>query len=181
MSFGEYALEPLPITDGPKWVIPMKVTGRESFLLFAGWTIQATEIASYVSPLFQAHRLFREHWHGSEIVWAGDFNAGVLFDRPSGRYKFRDFIAELEAAGIRSLYHEHFRADHGAESHKTFFHNHHEERAHHIDYVFASGGVRERGFSLTLGSFAEWARHSDHVPVVCDLFSNHAGVSTCEQ
>ncbi|MEQ1858424.1 MAG: endonuclease/exonuclease/phosphatase family protein [Chthoniobacteraceae bacterium] len=178
MSFGDYALEPLPISDGPKWVIPLKVTGRESFLLFAVWTIPVIEIASYVLPLFQAHRLYREHWHESEVVWAGDFNANVLFDRPSRRYKFRDFIVELEADGIRSLYHEHFKNDHGAEARKTFYHYHHEERAHHIDYVFASGGVRQHGFSLTLGSFAEWARHSDHVPVVCDLFVDHAAVST---
>ena len=43
----------------------------------------------------------------------GDFNANVIFDKPSRRYKFRDFVGELEADGIQSLYHEQCVCEHG--------------------------------------------------------------------
>ncbi len=68
------------------------LTCRRSFILFAVWTVPVVEMASYVLPLVQAHQLYKPHGNGSETVWAGDFNASVLFDTPSRRYKFRDFV-----------------------------------------------------------------------------------------
>lgn len=169
MSFGEYVVERLEAVETPKWVVPLRVIGPQSFILFAVWTIPTVD-GSYVMPLLKAHRLYQQHWSGSEIVWAGDFNASVLFDKPHRRYKFRDFIAELEADGIRSLYHDQFNCEHGLEPHKTFFLYHHESRSHHIDYIFASSRVRESGYSITTGSFDDWTQHSDHIPMTCDLF-----------
>lgn len=174
MSFGEYIVAPLEIIDGPNWVVPMRVTGPHSFILFAVWTIPTPDLGSYVFPLVKGHRLYQEHWHGSDVVWAGDFNASVLFDRPSRRYKFRNFVEELEADGIRSLYHDQFNAAHGEETHKTFFLQRNEARPHHIDYIFASAEIRQQGFDIKTGSFTEWGGHSDHMPVICELFTDGA-------
>ena len=133
------------------------------------WTVPAGDLRSYVLPLMEAHRLYQQHWPGTEIIWAGDFNASVLFDKPSRRYKFQDFVGELKADGILSLYHEQFACEHGQEPHKTFFLYARETRGHHIDYLFASSGFRQSGCSINPGSFAEWATRSDHVPIICDF------------
>jgi exonuclease III len=170
LSYGDYAVEPHPDYDlRHRWVVPLRVSGPASFLLFAVWTVPHTDSRSYVLPLFEAFEHYRPLTEASEAVWAGDFNASFVFDRPSRRYKFRDFVDLLSGYGFRSLYHEQRGCPHGDEPEETFYLYHHADRGYHIDYIFASNGFRPSTFSVAVGTHATWARQSDHMPLICEF------------
>ncbi len=86
-------------------MVPVKVSGPVSFLLLAVWTLPVESNGSYVQPLFEALALYKNLFVDTPVVWAGDFNSNFLFDRPNRKYKFRDFVSELEKLDIKSLYH----------------------------------------------------------------------------
>ena len=46
----------IPVT--PKKIVPVRVTGPKTFILFAVWTVPAGDLRSYVLPLIEAHRLY---------------------------------------------------------------------------------------------------------------------------
>jgi exonuclease III len=171
LSYGEYAIEPHP-GEPPRhrWVIPLRVSGPVSFLLLAVWTVPKAGSRSYVQPLFEAFEQYSPLAGASEVVWAGDFNASLAFDRPSRRHKFGEFVRLLESRGLRSVYHEQRACPHGEEPEATFYQHHHADRGHHIDYIFASAGLQAFGFRVDVGAHATWARQSDHVPVACEFF-----------
>lgn len=170
LSYGDYAAEVHPDYDPSlRWVVPLRVTGPASFLLFAVWTVPHSVSRSYVRTLFDAFEYYRPLAKSSEAIWAGDFNASFNFDRPSRHYNFRDFVCLLDSQGLRSLYHEHRGCPHGDEPEKTFYHYHHAERGYHIDYIFASSGFQPSTYSVAVGTHAAWAHQSDHMPLICEF------------
>ncbi len=175
VSYGDYTLEVHPTYDSShKWIIPLSVSGPRSFVLFAVWTLPLGDYSGqYVRPLLEALETYKELIATSESVWAGDFNSNFVFDKPSRRYQFKDFVAILGQHGIHSLYHRQHKSEHGKESHDTFFLYHHADKGHHIDYIFAAESFYPYGFSLSIGSHSEWSKRSDHAPLVCD-FPAHA-------
>ena len=106
---------------------------------------------------------------GALVIWAGDFNASFAFDRPSRRFKFRDFVGLFDQHGFRSLYHEQRGCQHGDEPEDTFYLYHHAERGFHIDFMFASSGFQPSTFDVSVGSHTDWARQSDHMPLICEI------------
>jgi exonuclease III len=170
LSYGDYTFELHPSYDPRhRWIVPVSVSGPISFLLFAVWTVPHSDSRSYVHPLFEAFEHYKSLIETSDAIWAGDFNASFAFDRPSRRYKFRDFVSLLDRYGFRSLYHEQRGCQHGDEPEDTFYLYHHAERGFHIDYMFASNGFQPSTFSLSVGSHVTWMRRSDHVPLICEL------------
>jgi endonuclease/exonuclease/phosphatase family metal-dependent hydrolase len=107
------------------------------------------------------------------VVWAGDFNQNVLWDKASSPFNFRPFVNQLSEVGLNSVYHQTHGCDHGRELDPTFYLHHREERAYHIDYVFASRPLIEAGASAKFGRHEEWAGYSDHMPLFCS-FANPA-------
>ncbi len=166
-SFGNYQFEVLPIFN-PKhrWVIPLKVTGAKSFILLAVWAMPNSETRSYVQPLFDALEEYGENIYSDGIYIMGDFNANFIFDRPNKIYKFQNLVGNLHERGIRSLFHEQHGAEHGKEDQKTFYMYHHEDKGYHIDYIFGGRNVSKGSFNVTLGSFSDWHKYSDHVPLI---------------
>ena len=120
------------------------------------------------SPLFEAFEHYKPLIGTSDAIWAGDFNASFAFDRPSRRFKFRDFVSLFTQHGFRSLYHEQRGCQHGDEPEDTFYLYHHAERGFHIDFMFASSGFQPSTFGVSVGSHTDWARQSDHMPLICE-------------
>jgi exodeoxyribonuclease-3 len=156
VSYGDYALTVHPDYDPRhQWIAPLSVSGPLPFVLFAVWTLPLGQRGGrYVRPLFEAFDSYGSLIQDSQVVWAGDFNASFVFDTPSRKYKFRDFVALLSRTGLHSLYHLHHMCDHGEEPDETFFLHHRADRGFHIDYVFASDGLHPDGMD---------------VPVICDI------------
>ena len=157
-------LEPLPQLDGtPKFCYPVQVSGQQSFLLLAIWTLKTAE-HTYVEALFRVIETYRELIEAQATVIAGDFNSNSRFDRdyPADR-NHTSFVERLSLLGLESAYHLFFCEKQGAETRPTFFHFHHEDKPHHLDYVFLprSWTVAE----VSVGTFADWAGKSDHRPV----------------
>ena len=166
-SFGDYQFEVLPIFN-PKhrWVVPLKVSGSRSFILLAVWAMPNSDTGSYVQPLFNALEEYGESIHTGEIYIMGDFNANFIFDRPSRIHKFQDLVGDLRAKGIRSLFHEQHGTEHGREAQKTFYMYHHEDKGYHIDYIFGGENVKNGSFDVSIGSFSDWHKYSDHMPLI---------------
>jgi hypothetical protein len=175
VSYGDYMLDVHPSYDSShQWIIPLSVSGPKPFVLFAVWTLPLGGYSGrYVRPLLEAFETYKELMANSESVWAGDFNSNFVFDKPSRRYKFRDFVSLLGQSGIHSLYHHQYNCEHGAEPHKTFFLYHHVDRGYHIDYVFAADSFHPQGFNVSIGSHLDWSKHSDHAPLICDISTAH--------
>lgn len=177
ISYGDYVLKVHPSYDPRhQWIVPLSISGPTTFDLFAVWTLPlGNHGGRYVRPLFEAFETYKSVINLSEVVWAGDFNSSFLFDTPSRRYKFRDFVALLNQYGVHSLYHHQRKCGHGEEPEETFYLHHHADRGHHIDYVFASDAFHSHGLSVSIGSHSEWSKRSDHVPLVCDIVGVSAG------
>ncbi len=120
LSYGDYNLEIHPSYDpSHQWIVPLTVSGPTSFVLFAVWTLPRGGYSGrYVRPLLEAFESYKELMTSSEAIWAGDFNSNFIFDRPSRRYKFRDFVALLGQNGFHSLYHHQHGCEHGEEPHR---------------------------------------------------------------
>jgi exonuclease III len=171
ISYGDYALEVHPSYDPcHQWIVPLSVSGPVDFVLLAVWTLPVGNLGGrYVRPLFEAFESYASLMDSSEVVWAGDFNSSFVFDTPSRRYKFRDFVALLNRKGLHSLYHLQRRCEHGEEPDETFYLHHHADKGYHIDYVFTSDRFHQHGVDVSVGSHSEWSQRSDHVPLVCEF------------
>jgi hypothetical protein len=170
ISYGDYELKVHEAYEGRhRWVVPLKVSGPRSFLLFAVWTLPDQRSRSYVQPLIEALHDYEALLDSGEAIWAGDFNSNFVFDRPSRRHKFADFVGLLAKQEIHSIYHRTNGCGHGDEADKTFYHYHHHDKGHHIDYIFASKSLHQHGCEVAVGTYADWAQSSDHVPLICTI------------
>ncbi|MGB8170918.1 MAG: endonuclease/exonuclease/phosphatase family protein [Chthoniobacteraceae bacterium] len=176
ISYGDYSVDVHPGYDpSHEWIVPLSVSGPTPFILFAVWTVPLGKWGGrYVRPLLAALETYKNAMNGSEIVWAGDFNSNYIFDKPGRRFKFCDFVAILREQGLHSVYHHHRGCEHGEEPDKTFYLHHNAEKGYHIDYVFASERLLPHGVDVSIGSHADWAKRSDHAPLVCDFLSESA-------
>jgi exodeoxyribonuclease III len=173
-SYGDYAFEVHPSFDPRhQWIVPLSVSGPMAFVLFAVWTLPlGSHGGRYVRPLFEAFEFYKPIIDNSEVIWAGDFNSSFVFDKPSRRYKFRDFVLLLGKHGLHSLYHHQHKCEHGEEPDETFYLHHKADKGHHIDYVFATEKLHPHGIEVSIGSHAEWSKRSDHAPLICDFFEH---------
>jgi len=121
ISYGDYALEVNPSYDSRyQWVVPLSVSGPVGFVLFAVWTLPFGGYGGrYVRPLLEAFDFYKPMLDNSEVIWAGDFNSNFVWDTPSRRYKFRDFVSLLSQRGLHSLYHHQRKCEHGEEPDNT--------------------------------------------------------------
>jgi exonuclease III len=184
VSYGKYSLKVhADYEPRHEWIVPLVVSGPMTFVLFAVWTIPlGSQGGRYVRPLFEALESYEHLIRDTPSVWAGDFNANVIWDTPRRPYKFREFADRLAAHDIRSIYHEERGCEHGKETDPTFYLHHRVNRPYHLDFVFASRRLRPGGVRISIGSHEEWAKHSDHTPLICDFArrtpSRHAVVRT---
>lgn len=155
--------------DLPSYVHPLRVTGPESFLLWAVW---ACNIGAdrYVRGTHRAIDTSRRLFRSGPSVMLGDFNSNAIWDRehPADR-SHSALVAKLAELGLASSYHAHHREPHGAESRPTFFEYRHAHRPYHIDYCFLPASWSGRIAGVTVGAHADWAQQSDHMPIIVDL------------
>lgn len=156
-------------TNLPRYVLPLRVTGPESFLLWAVWACHH-EADIYVRGTHRAVDSSRRLLGSGPNVILGDFNSNAIWDREHPADESHSaLVRKLAALGLSSSYHAHFAEPHGAESRPTFFEYRHEHRPYHIDYCFVPTAWVGRITSVAVGVHTEWARSSDHMPLIVDL------------
>ena len=143
-----------------KDVIPVAVTGKHNFTLFACWAKK---------ELYYIHGITNslEEYMGSisgDILIAGDLNANQIW-RGDEDPDYTKFIGILEKEGIRSCYHEWCKEEHGKETRNTHYFRRDPDRGFHIDYCLASQNLLNCLAHVEIPEYGTWIEYSDHVPL----------------
>ena len=170
-----YKLRALPtVTDVPKFVFPVEVTGPESFSLLAVWS-KGGQKYRYVMGVVKAVQCYRELFESTPTVVIGDLNSNAIWDRlhPEG-LNHSALISLLSELGLLSSYHHFYGESQGSESKPTCYLLWNKDRPYHIDYCFIPKAWASRIQAVAVGSYDEWKSHSDHRPLFVDLSQGEA-------
>ena len=166
---------------GYQWVMPVHVTGPAHIRLLAVWDMNHRGRGHQAARQSGACRASIPHYdqflsgEADITVISGDFNNSVVWDTPSKRAKFGDFMDQLEARGFSSAYHSYLDSERGAEDHPTLWWLKNVNTTYHIDYTFVS--PPEAVHAVEMGAHADWIAHSDHSPMTVELRTHRrAGV-----
>jgi hypothetical protein len=165
-----YRLSRLPAKARiPKYVVPVQVTGPESFTLLAVWS-KANQRYRYVTAVIKALQRYRALFTGSPVVVMGDLNTNLFWDshHPAGE-NHSALMDLMEDLGLVSAYHHFFGEAQGCETRPTCYLLWKRERPYHLDYCFVPRSWASRIRRVDVGSYEEWQRHSDHRPLLVEL------------
>ena len=154
-----------------KMIIPIEVTGGDfDFNLFAVWANNPTDKdGQYVEQVWKAVNHYHELLSGAPCILAGDFNSNTIWDRKHRAGNHTDVVKYLADRDIHSAYHLHHPQVQGSEQHPTFYLYKHADKPYHLDYCFMSGELAKRIKTVEIGNLDNWAKYSDHVPVIVTL------------
>ena len=152
-----------------KWIIPLDVSGPESFTLLAVWAWQPKggKTPGYVRVIRKALAEHPEWLSHGPVVMAGDFNSHWKWDAAPTN-DFASLVANLSDHGLRSAYHLKHPESEGSEE-PTFHQNKKPSQPHHIDYIFIPAIWKTRLKSLEVGPSKYWLDFSDHCPLTADI------------
>lgn len=160
---GAYRLARLPMAQLPNCVVPVRVTGPQSFTLLAVWTWPAP---SYIKAFLNGLAAYAALLGSGPAVVAGDFNGNPMFDKPGRGLKWGAGFSTLREAGLVSAYHHVHGLEFGAERHATHHFLRKPERPFHIDFCFVPQTWAEGGLRAEIVSGPEWRLLSDHFPLL---------------
>jgi endonuclease/exonuclease/phosphatase family metal-dependent hydrolase len=149
------------------YFLPVKI---DDLLLINVWAFngRASKFGEDSSGyLLDALNHYKELIKGSaHLIVAGDFNNGPQWDRPGHKNNFKDINQSLNELGLHSAYHQFSGESFGEESKGTHFHQRNPDKPFHIDYIYSTlNAIR----SVEVGSFSDWSKFSDHVPVTAEF------------
>ncbi len=156
-------------TNLPRYLLPLRVTGPESFLLWAVWACH-DGADRYVRGTHRAVASSRRLIGSAPTVMLGDFNSNAIWDHehPAG-LSHSALVRVLDGLGLVSAYHDHSGEPHGQERRPTFYEYRHAHRPYHLDYCFLPHAWAGRVTGVEVGAHAEWAGSSDHMPLIVDV------------
>lgn len=153
----------------PRYVLPVHVSGPESFLLLAVWAMPHPTIP-YVRGMHRAVRACRSLMQAQPTVLLGDFNSNAIWDaeHPADR-SHSALVRYLGEMGLVSAYHSRYGEAQGRETRPTFFLYRHQRRPYHIDYCFLPSNWLRRMRDVSVGDHRAWASKSDHMPLTVEV------------
>lgn len=167
-SYGDFRLKKIRIHNPAfRYILPVRVSGPIAFTLFAVWANNPSDPdGTYVEQVWKAIHYYNKHITRKQTVLAGDFNSNTIWDRKYRVGNHSHVVEKLARKKIESVYHRYHGQLHGAELHPTQFMYRHRDKPYHLDYCFASKDLADRITSVEIGAHEEWARLSDHVPLI---------------
>lgn len=158
-----FHLEPLPMRKEFEYVIPLRVTGKEDFILFAIWTKKGKdELLGYIGQVYRSipyyQRLLKK-----EVILVGDFNSNKQWDSKRKVGNHSHVVDLFSLFGITSNYHTFFNEAHGEEKIPTYRHTN--KSFYHIDYCFSSETFTKRILSVDIWHHTKWCANADHAPL----------------
>jgi hypothetical protein len=152
-----------------RYIIPLIVTGKQSFLLFAVWSqLTKSRFDSYIGQIFLALKYY-ESLLKEPCIIAGDWNSNKIFDHIKRVGTHSDVVDFLENINIRSTYHHLLNEEHGLEVQPTHYFRKNKSSPFHIDFIFASETLLKQIKNLEIGRYEEWINLSDHMPIFMGL------------
>jgi len=116
----------------------------------------------------QAHRGLEHHadWILERpTVILGDLNDNASFKGT----RWKDFMELLRPLGYVSAYHVSCGETFGAETRATHYFRGDRTRTFHIDYCFIPEVWKDQITATQVGSYDDWHKISDHVPLIVDV------------
>jgi Endonuclease/Exonuclease/phosphatase family len=153
----------------PRYVQPLRVSGPESFTLWAVWACHHGA-DRYVRGMHRAIDSCTRLLKNGPTVMLGDFNSNAIWDHEHPKDRSHSaLVGRLQGFGLASSYHAFYGEPQGSETRPTFFEYRHQHRPYHIDYCFLPESWTKRVTAVELGTHADWARASDHMPLIVDM------------
>jgi exonuclease III len=154
-----------------KFIVPLSVTGGQlDFTLFAIWANNVNDPeGQYIEQVWKAVNYYEELITEGQTILTGDFNSNRIWDKPYRVGTHSTVVEKLAEKGIISVYHRFFEQEQGKECHPTFFLQRNQNKPYHIDYCFATTETYEKVENLEIGTYENWIKHSDHLPVIVDF------------
>ena len=151
-----------------QWIIPITLSnGHFEFNLFAIWANNPTDPeGQYVTQVWKAIHHYSNLLKDTKTILLGDFNSNKIWDKKRRISNHSNVVKILEEKGIFSTYHLHHKQEQGAEIHPTYYLYRHKDKPYHLDYCFASKDFIEMMVSVEIGEYDDWAKYSDHVPII---------------
>jgi len=151
-----------------KTILPIAVSGGGyDFTLFAIWANHPQDKGfEYVGQVWKALKYYEDLIKPERTMLVGDFNSNSIWDRPYRAYNHSSVVKYLQEKNIFSTYHLHGEQVQGKEQHPTWYMYRHQDKPYHLDYCFASADFCGKLESVEVGTHEQWARYSDHVPVM---------------
>ncbi len=160
-----FTAKPAPVRGALLGSHAADIEGPIRFRLLAVWT-RAEH--GYVRSLAADLDTVKAHRSRRPVVLAGDFNSNSIWDRPRRSFDHGRLVRRLhDELGLVSAYYAWHGVAHGAEPDATHFFLRKPDRPYHLDYCFVPERWKIRNVSV--GRNDEWARTSDHRPLVVDL------------
>jgi len=171
-SFGKYRLALLSSHEPSfKIILPIAVSGGEiDFTLFAIWANNPQDKGyQYIGQIWKAIHHYEHLIKPERTILIGDFNSNSIWDKPKRVGNHTHLVDKLSSKQIKSVYHHYFEQDHGAEHHPTFNLYKNVEKPYHLDYCFVSEDIIQKLTNMEIGTYDEWRKHSDHLPLIIDF------------
>ncbi|MGN4427128.1 endonuclease/exonuclease/phosphatase family protein [Bacillus cereus group sp. MYBK30-1] len=165
-----YQIEVHPDYDDDfRYIIPLKVSGKQDFILFAVWSQKTkNRYDSYIGQIYKALEHYK-HLLQEPCIIVGDWNSNKKFDHIKRVGTHSMVVERLKSVGIRSAYHRFFKEKHGQETKPTYFFRKDKSSPFHIDFLFASEIILDQLSLVEVGSFEKWIKSSDHMPIYIEF------------
>ncbi len=170
-SYSNYKFKLSPLFNPAfRYVIPLEVSGAKEFNLFAIWAMPNKENHKqrYIGQVWSALQFYKELLVKDTVI-IGDFNGNQIWDHQSYTGNFTETFQFLEEHNYTSLYHSANKEQYGKETLATFYLYRNEEKPYHLDYCVVHKNIIQSGFKISLGTYDEWLRMSDHVPIFVEI------------
>ncbi|HDR7705641.1 TPA: endonuclease/exonuclease/phosphatase family protein [Bacillus thuringiensis] len=171
ITFDErYQIEIHPDYDKSfRYIIPLKVTGEQEFIMFAVWSQKGeNRYSSYIGQIYLALEKYASLLKDPCII-VGDWNSNKVFDHIKRVKTHSEVVEFLEGFGIKSAYHHLSKKEQGEELKATHYFRKEKARPFHIDCLFASKIFLNELESIEIGSYEEWIDFSDHMPIIAEF------------
>ncbi|MEO6348612.1 MAG: endonuclease/exonuclease/phosphatase family protein [Aquaticitalea sp.] len=153
-----------------RYIIPLSIKNDDfEFTLLAIWCQKPANNDNYGSHTWNALNHYSDVLNNEKLIIAGDFNSNSFWDKPNRESNHSNIVNKLKDKGIESTYHFFHNESQGKETRPTLFMHKKIDRPYHIDYCFASNFFIERLKNVTIGSYADWTKLSDHKPIICEF------------
>jgi exonuclease III len=165
----DHTITPLSWPDaGTSLFLPVMV--NDCLQVLGVWTqIGSSTQGSYIGQFWHYLQVNQAEFSHNTIV-CGDFNSNTRWDKPRSIWSHSKCVAELEALGLVSLYHQLNGEAQGEEQTPTFFLQRNQSKPYHIDYAFSHESTFPAGSAkIWIGDPDEWLGHSDHMPIVFEF------------
>lgn len=151
------------------WVVPIKVSGKENFILIAVWTKRMPGF-SYGKVLYSALQEYESLIQNDPVIIMGDFNLDKRVPSSfTGVGGYGKIMGLFESYGLKSCYHSNSMEEFSLESAATYYHYGKVDMPFHIDYCFVSQDVLQGMQTFHIGTAEEYLSLSDHVPLVLEF------------